>query len=86
MTKPAPKGGAMRLAPDVWDVLALACDRKGMTSSDRRVAAEAILRSFALVWAGDSPVPQSQPAIASPAIPSEPFDAAKALDSLIDSI
>lgn len=80
MAKPAPKGGAMRLAPDVWDVLTLACDRKGMTAGDRRVAAEAIIRSYADAWAGDQPT--SKPTVTT----DQPFNASGALDSLIDSI
>lgn len=76
-----PKGGAMRLAPDVWDVLTLACDRKGMTLSDRRVAAEAIIRSYAEAWAGDQPVTQPVPVNTD-----EPFNASDALDSLMSSI
>lgn len=71
----------MRLAPDVWDVLALACNRKGMTLSDRRVAAEAIIRSYAETWS--SGTPQSQP---HPVTPDIPFNASDALDKLIESI
>ena len=76
-----PANKSMKLGDDVWDIAIAAAHAKGVSP---RSAVEGILRTCADYWVGGN-CPQSQPAIASPAAP-EPFNAADALDSLIDSI
>ena len=77
-----PTNKAMKLEADCWDIAIAAALAKGVSP---RAAVEGILRTCADYWVGGN-CPQPQPALASPAIPSEPFNAADALDNLIDSI
>ena len=77
-----PTNKAMKLGDDVWDIAIAAALAKGVSP---RAAVEGILRTCSDYWVGRN-CPQPQPVIASPTTPPEPFDAAKALDSLIDSI
>ena len=76
-----PANRAMRHKPDVWELAIEIGQKKGL--SPQQVVA-AVFRSHALQWAGLD-VPQPHPAI-TPAATSEPFDASKAIDSLINSL
>ncbi|MEM9772150.1 MAG: hypothetical protein AAF889_11255 [Cyanobacteria bacterium P01_D01_bin.73] len=81
-----PVSRAMRHKTDVWELAIEIGQKKGLSPQQ---VVTAVFRSHARQWAGlDSSRPHlhALPAIASPTLSSKPFNAADALDALIDSI
>ncbi|MGD1850958.1 MAG: hypothetical protein ACFCBU_10235 [Cyanophyceae cyanobacterium] len=77
LTMPANK--AMKLAPDCWEKVIAVALRLGINP---RNVVEGLIRTQAESWPNGAPTTPSSPAIAPD--PTEPFDAAAALDSIFD--